>query len=182
MLLLLGLHPVDLLGARIAVGQAEPGGAGTPAEAEAERESGSTAVIPPGREELLAEMLGRGATLPGDCKFAGGNVERTFVAASYTCPQGEVVFELRYPGTGPAGATQTSRFAVALKQGAPPDGLADALVSRVRSHESTFEWQWTAATPGSSSRTTIILLAVAILLGLAGGGWVLSRRRRVSKP
>ena len=31
---------------------------------------GGDAVIPAGREELLAEMLGRGQTLAGECRFA----------------------------------------------------------------------------------------------------------------
>src|SRR5947208_3265485 len=101
----------------------------TPAAGAAENEpaQGDEPVIPPGQEELLADMLGRGATLPGQCSFANGGVERTTVKAAYTCPGGEVVFELHHPSKAPAGATQTARFAVTVRAGSPPAGMAEAL-------------------------------------------------------
>src|SRR5437870_1606738 len=64
-------------------------------------------VIPAGQDDLLAEMLGRGGALPGQCTLATGEVDRTIIKATYACPGGEVVFELRHPGKAPATATQT---------------------------------------------------------------------------
>ena len=131
------------------------------------------AVIPPGQEGLLAEMLGQGTTLPEQCKLAGGEVDHSLIKATYACPGGEVVFELRHPSTAPAGATQTARFAITLLRGSPPAGLADALTSRIRSREMAFEWK--SLGPRRSS-SVLVLLAAAGILGLALLGWALWRR------
>jgi hypothetical protein len=136
-------------------------------------------VITAGQEDLLAEMLGKGATLPDECKLAAGEVDHAIVRATYACPGGEVVFELRHPSTAPANATQTARFAMTLLRGSPPAGLADAVVSRVRSREATFEWKMLPRPHTSRSPRTPILLAVAGVVGVAILGWAL-RRRRVS--
>lgn len=128
--------------------------------AEDTEEGTGEAVIPSGQDELLAQMLGQGATLPGACKFAGGSVEHTIVRATYTCPQGEVVFELRHPGTAPSGATRTERFAITLQSGSPPNGLADALVTLVRARETAFEWKWLAS-PAQRLPLSVILALVA---------------------
>ena len=58
---------------------------------EAESPAAGEPVIPPGQDDLLAAMLGTGATLPGDCKLAGGQVHYATVNATYTCPGGQVV-------------------------------------------------------------------------------------------
>ena len=98
-------------------------------------------MIPPGEEELLAHMLGRGVTLAG-CTLASAAVEYTTVTATYACSEGEAVFELAHPSTAPASAIQTAQFAIMLQSGFPPHSLADALVSRIRSREDAFEWEW----------------------------------------
>ena len=101
--------------------------------------------IPPGQEELLAEMLGRGATLPDECTLAGGHAEYTNIKAAYKCPAGEVVFELAHASRANAPtAMQTENFAIAVFSGSPPEGLADVVASLVRAHENAFEWQWPA--------------------------------------
>src|SRR5438105_71718 len=66
----------------------------------AANEASGTPVIPPGQEELLATMLGKGAVLPDECKLADAEVDHTTIKAKYTCPGGEVVFELAHPSTG----------------------------------------------------------------------------------
>jgi hypothetical protein len=98
-------------------------------------------MIPPGEEELLAQMLGRGVTLAG-CNLTSAGVEHTIVKATYACSEGEAVFELTHPSTAPATAIQTAQFAITLQSGSPPRSLTDALVSLIRSREDAFEWEW----------------------------------------
>jgi hypothetical protein len=174
------MRPFGALGVSAALGQTAPVAPETPTSAAGNepQEAPGSAVIPPLREDLLAQMLGRGATLPGSCTFAGGEVERTLVRASYRCPQGDVVFEMRHPSKAPSGATQTARFAITLKSGSPPDGLADALASLVRSHEAAFEWKFTGPSPRRTSPRTIVLLSGAGIAAIAALGWALVRRRR----
>jgi hypothetical protein len=59
-------------------------------------------VIRPGQEAALADMLGRGASLPGPCTFTGGQIQAGVVTATYSCPAGEVVLELREVGRAPS--------------------------------------------------------------------------------
>ena len=98
-------------------------------------------MIPPGEEEVLAEMLGRGVPLAG-CVLTGAAVEYTIVKATYACPDGEAVFEFTHPSAAPASAIRTAQFAFTLQSGSPPHSLADALVSLIRSREDAFEWEW----------------------------------------
>jgi len=133
------------------------------------------AVIAPGQEQLFADMLGLGATLPGDCKFTGGEVQHTSVRATYKCANGELAIELSHPGVAPSGAAQTARFAVVVRSGSPPDGFSDALLSRIRSREATFEWKWAGGVPGASPRR-IGRLAVVVVLALVVLVWIVRRR------
>ena len=146
-------------------------------EAVKNSEVGPEWVIPPGQEELLAEMLGRGATLPGDCKFAGAEANRTVITTTYTCAQEEVAFELRHPSAAPPGATQTGRFAIALHHGTPQKDLTEALVALIRSREGGFQWKRIGPLSRPSARGTVLVTAAA-LLGAAVLGWTLLRRRR----
>lgn len=109
--------------------------------AAAESAASPNPMIPPGQEELLAQMLGRGVTLAG-CNLTGAGVEYTIVKATYACPEGDAVFELAHPSTASASAIQTAQFAITLQSGSPPHSLADALVSLIRSREDAFEWEW----------------------------------------
>jgi hypothetical protein len=102
-------------------------------------------VVPPGQEELLSAMLGRGAALPDGCKFAGGDADGPIIRATYTCPTGEVVFEVVHPSNAAEAATQTERFAIAVQSGSPPTELADTLASLIHSREADFEWVWLTA-------------------------------------
>lgn len=101
-------------------------------------------VIPPGQEELLLAMLGRGAGLPDGCTLADGRIEQRTVDASYTCPLGEVVVQLVHPSVAPAPAARTERFAIAIDSGSPPPSLTDALAARIRTREGEFTWLWPA--------------------------------------
>jgi hypothetical protein len=97
-------------------------------------------VIQPGAEPLLAEMLGRGQTLPGGCAFSHGTIERTSVLATYTCADGHVVLQLLHPAIAPSGGVRTQRLAIIVKSGAPPAELVEAVADRVRAREAAFEW------------------------------------------
>lgn len=132
-------HVVALLGVLLlaaAVRAQEP----TP-EPPVVTEEGPFAVIPPGQEELLGEMVGRGSELPGGCTLTAGRIEQAAVSATYACRDGEVVIELVHPHVAGRGATRTERFAVQAARGTPPEGLVAAIADRVRAREQVFEWK-----------------------------------------
>lgn len=148
--------------------------------AEKQSEPAAGAVVPAGREELLADMLGRGASLPGGCQFKSGEVEYSLVKGVYACPAGEVVVELMHPSEVPPSAATTDRFALTVSRGGAPDGLVDALVARIRAREAEFEWDWISAPEQQSSPLARGPLIVGLLMAVAVLGFVLRRRRRVS--
>lgn len=124
-------------------------------------------VIPPGQEEALANMLGRGAQLPGDCAFASGQVERTSVIATYRCAAGEVVIDLRHPSHAPAAAPRTERFALVARGAPAPEGLRDALLQRIREQESGVEWKQVGAPAAADSGRRLLPLAGGALVVVA---------------
>jgi hypothetical protein len=99
------------------------------------------AAIPPGEEELIASMLGRGIALHG-CTLVRGGIEYTVVKAAYDCPDGEVSLQLQHPRNATEPSVQTARFAITLESGSPPREFAHALASRIRSQEGGFQWGW----------------------------------------
>jgi hypothetical protein len=101
------------------------------------------AFIPPGQEELLGTMLGKGLALP-ECELVDGKVNYTTIEATYACVGDWVVVELAHRSTATATATSTDFFAITPKSGSPPRGLVDALASLVRSREADFKWGWPA--------------------------------------
>jgi hypothetical protein len=98
-------------------------------------------VVPPGQDELLADMLGRGAPLPGPCRFAGGAADGPVIESTYQCPTGEVVLELVHSSQASPTAIQTERFAITVQSGSLPDGLVDAVASLLHAREGDFEWK-----------------------------------------
>jgi hypothetical protein len=140
-------------------------------------------VIPPGQEELLAAMLGREATLPGDCKLNDGEVNRSAVNATYLCPGGEVVFQLAHPSKAAAASILTARFAISLVSGSPPAELAEALATAIRSQEARFEWKTLDPPVAHSTTPTAVqfigkrtILTVAAVFGILVLGRALWRR------
>ena len=97
--------------------------------------------IPPGEEELIAGMLGRGMALR-DCTLASGGVEYTVIKATYACPAGAVSLVLDHPQNATAASMVTGQFAVTLQSGAPPAGFGEALASLIRAREAAFVWSW----------------------------------------
>ena len=151
-------------------------------------------VIPAGHDELLADMFGRGATLPDGCAFGGGQVEDAAIRATYRCPAGDVEIELRHPSKAPATAVQTARFAIIVRGGSPPPSLTSTLQSRIRARESAFEWIWLLPDSGPRESPPSVfdpyperLAALAVVLAVAVGGWLLrpaarQRLRRQMAP
>ena len=109
-------------------------------DADDDHPSGDPA-IPPGEEEVIAAMLGRGMALH-QCTLISGNVEYTVIKATYGCPGGEVMLELGHPRNAASTSTQTAQFAIDVQSGAPPPAFQDALASLVRSQEERFTWSW----------------------------------------
>ncbi len=96
--------------------------------------------IPPGQEELLWDMLGKDAKLPGGCKVGDVGVVYTVVEAKYSCDLGEVVIELTHSTEAYDEDTQTRDFALAVLEGSAPESLIDVLSSRIHEREDEFEW------------------------------------------
>jgi hypothetical protein len=138
---------------------------------------GDLPVIPPGDEELLAQMLGRGETLAGQCVLTAGDMSPNAVKATYKCHDGDVVFELRHASTVPYGATHTRQFGLVVLSGSPPPGLEKDLEARIRAREGTFQWKWVAGPP-SPWRIVAALAGAGVLLIAVFGA--LRRRRRLA--
>lgn len=158
----------------LARSDAAPEGGNPPAENLTTRPLEEGPVVPPGQDELLADMLGRGATLPAGCQFDSGDVNGSVIRSTYTCPSGNVVFELRHPSTAPPDAVRTDQFGITIHSGSPPAGLQDALASLVRAREGQFKWLILTGPGRPHVPITIILIAGIVLLALAA--WVLRRR------
>ena len=109
------------------------------AHAAAAQDSRGLAVIPPGHEALFAEMLGRAQLLPAGCSFAGASADRTLIRSTYSCPSGEVVYELHHADHAPSGATRTDRFSLVAVDGVAPEELTRALEARVRARLASLE-------------------------------------------
>ncbi len=109
-------------------------------------------VIAPGQEQLLADMLGRGAALPGDCKFSNGQVETALVRGTFQCAAGSVVVELRHPSQTQDAVATTDRFAVSVRSGSPPPDLVPTLVARIREREAAFVWTSPGSTGGKARK------------------------------
>lgn len=131
-------------------------------------------VIPPGQEELLAAMLGKGSSLPDDCKLTAGRVEQTLVTATYDCGNGEIVYQLLHPSRATNESVKTEQFVIALRSGTPPASLSPALVGLVRARESEFRWRM--PNEGGSRRAWLGAGIALVIFAL----WAISRRRRGS--
>jgi hypothetical protein len=100
--------------------------------------------IPPGEEELIGAMLGRGMTFH-DCTLTSGGVQYTVIKATYNCLLGgEVTFELAHPRNAAGASTLTGQFAIKVQSGSPPPAFQEALTSLIRSQEANFVWSWPA--------------------------------------
>jgi hypothetical protein len=96
--------------------------------------------IPPGQEDLLLDMLGKGVSLPGGCKVGDGRVLHTVVEMSYSCSRGDVVVELAHSSQALESEVQTRHFALSVLDGSAPASLIDVLSARILEREDEFEW------------------------------------------
>lgn len=99
-------------------------------------------VVPPGQDELISKMLGRGAALPDGCTFGGGVSDGPLITGKYSCPSGKVVLHVVHPDNATESAIETERFAIMIESGAPPTTLTETLGSLFRASEADFEWLW----------------------------------------
>jgi hypothetical protein len=143
----------------------------------------SEAAIPPGQEALLADMLGKGASLPGGCAWTGASIDRTRVAATYGCSAGKASLELVHPSRAQgAGGARTAKFAVIPKDGPPPAELVEAVAARIREREAGFRWAEVQPPPSDADRRRMWTFAaelaavVAAAVGLSSL-WRRSRRK-----
>jgi hypothetical protein len=143
----------------------------------------SPPVIAPGQEPLLADMLGKDASLPGGCAWAGATVEETRVVSWYTCAGERVELELRHPtdALAPDAAARTDRFAVRLKSSSAPPDLAAAIAVRIRAREAEFRWVGAggAAAPLAEDQSHALrdVLAALAVAAAAGAAMILIHRR-----
>lgn len=132
--------------------------------------------IPPGQEELLAAMLGKGAALASGCKLTDGAIEHTLVRATYACPGGEVVLQAGHPSVAKGALVTTAHFALTTLSGTPPAALPGELSALIKAREAEFVWQMPPARGAPWARIAAIaaaLLAIAAGLGLS---WRRGRR------
>jgi MYXO-CTERM domain-containing protein len=134
--------------------------------------------IPPGQEELVGAMLGNGVALPGDCKLASGNLEKTTIKATYACPSGDVVVELTHPAAAPTNAARTEKFALRVESGTPPADLQSVVLSRIREREGQFSWTVYPAKTSAAEPTAVPMLSGGLVLGLLVLAALLLWRRR----
>jgi hypothetical protein len=98
-------------------------------------------VIVAGQDAAIAAMLGQGTILPGDCRLAGGGIDRGIVTARYACATGPVAIELRHASAAPAAVVRTERFAILPRSGDLPDGFVAGLATVVRDREAAVVWR-----------------------------------------
>ena len=96
--------------------------------------------IPPGQEELLLDMLGKGATLPDGCVLTDGRIEYTVIEASYKCSSGDVILEIAHVSQVLKNDTETGQFTIAVLEGSPVQSLVDEVSARIVKREAEFEW------------------------------------------
>jgi hypothetical protein len=99
-------------------------------------------LYPAGQEELFADLLGRGAKLPGGCAWAGASIGAERVTSRYTCGAAQDPLEIAVldRAGGSPGAVLTAELAIEITRGPAPPGLVEAIADRARSRESKIAW------------------------------------------
>jgi hypothetical protein len=106
------------------------------------------AVVPPGQEDLVAEMLGRGEDVGPGCRLTAVDIEPTRIEGAYACQgqSGEARVALTYPSSSSPPAARTTREFV-LSARSAPESLLVALEERIRAREAA--WRWATAADGA---------------------------------
>lgn len=163
--------------ARIPVALAQTDDAPVPVDAARE---GERYVIAPGAEAVLSEMLGHGQDLPGGCTFTNGQIDRTFVVATYTCGAEQVRLQFLHPEAAPPGSLRTQAFAIAVS-GTPPSELVEAIAGRVRAREAEFAWTYVGGPDTRASRWKVAAIATLAVLTVAALYLLAARKRRTRR-
>jgi hypothetical protein len=97
-------------------------------------------VVPPGQEDLVGEMLGRGEPI-GGCRLVEVEMPPTAIQGTYACDGAgaPVVVFLRYPSPDDRGVFTTTKFVVSTRGEAPPE-LLEQLRRNIAQYEG--EWRW----------------------------------------
>ncbi|MFT3712997.1 MAG: SGNH/GDSL hydrolase family protein [Archangium sp.] len=122
-------------------------------------------VLPPGQEDAVANMLGRGATLGGGCVWSGASIDRTFIRSEYTCGEQKFSLTLRHPDDQPQLTRRSERFAFDA-DGSTPAALLDDVFARVKAQEESVRWDAAAGPPPAPLQARPFPTSVA--LSLAG--------------
>jgi hypothetical protein len=133
-------------------------------------------IIPSGREDVVAEMLGTSEAVADRCRFTDGHIEPTRIRVMYRCGADDVVIELRHPSKMTAGAIRTDRFAISVASGFPPGELLPSLVSRIRAREARFKWRWPGMTMLPLRTILLGTLATGVLLLVSAPWWAANPR------
>lgn len=150
--------------------------------------------IPSGQEELMLDMLGRGAELPDGCELSGITTAREVIVATYSCGERRPVLELRHSETALDEGLRTTKFVVRADGDSVPS-LLPAVAPIIERHEASFQWMALSVPPGSLGRTpsasaefgwtkaaTAALLGLAMSLALIGSFAWAERRDEVRRP
>ena len=135
---------------------------GTPARAQ---------TIPPGQEELLSAMLGKGSELPDGCTLGDGGIEHDVVRTTYHCPDGNVVVQLAHASARGPHALITDRFALTVVEGPAHPDLLRAIEALVRSREAAFEWSGLSLGRDTRPSPLLALLLVGLAIPAAISAW-----------
>ncbi|MCU1282583.1 MAG: hypothetical protein JWM53_6129, partial [bacterium] len=108
-------------------------------------------VLPPGREALVAELLGGSDSLPGGCKLDEATIRPTRIEASYRCVHGMATLELRHPSQDAAAIARTQQFDIVAGAGADT-ALVEAVAARLRAHEGQAIWSAAGSPNDAGSR------------------------------
>jgi hypothetical protein len=137
-----------------------------------DRPSPAQYVILPGQEQVVGGMLGMDGSKPGGCALEGAQIQRDHVRASYRCPDGAAVIELRHPSERVPVLARTERFVIAAGEPPPGPALVAALAAAIRKGEAAFEWHHPAGgkpdappPPAPRPRRWGLALAGAALVG-----------------
>ena len=97
--------------------------------------SASEVVILPGQENVIADVFGRGAVLPGNYRWLDGRIDKGEISCRYDSPGGTVVVTCVVRENAASGAVLTECFALTVTQGNPSPELLATIAARLRERE-----------------------------------------------
>ncbi|HEX9051130.1 MAG TPA: SGNH/GDSL hydrolase family protein [Anaeromyxobacter sp.] len=96
-------------------------------------------LLPPGQEDQVAGLLGRGAALTGGCAWRSASIDHDRVIARYDCGGRAVDVQLVHASVAPRGAHVAGSTALVAGPDAPR-ALVDALEARLRARGADLGW------------------------------------------